>query len=61
VVASQRVGDLRDGGLRDEQLAGGVSEGVLDVPGRQPPGGVSVTRRSAASELPSRKLIRLER
>jgi hypothetical protein len=61
VVLPQPVGDLGDGGLRDEQLARSVSEGVLDVPGRQPPGGVSVTRRSAASELPSRKLIRLER
>ena len=38
VVLPQPVGDLGDGGLRDEQLARGVSEGVLDVAGRQSPG-----------------------
>ncbi len=38
VVLPQPVGDLGDGGLRDEQLARGVSEGVLGVASRQSSG-----------------------
>ena len=38
VVLPELVGDLGDRGLRDQQLAGGVPEGVFDVAGGQPPG-----------------------
>jgi hypothetical protein len=38
VVLPQPVGDLRNGRLGDQQLAGGIAEGILDIAGGQSPG-----------------------
>jgi hypothetical protein len=52
VVLPQPIGDLRDRALGDQQLAGRVSEGVLDVARGKPRAYISVTNRSRTSELP---------
>jgi hypothetical protein len=61
VVLPELIGDLRDGGLGDEQLARGVPEGVLDISVDRSRAYVSVTRRSSTSEFLSKNPMRLER